>query len=77
MSRVKAVELLIERHRDLALEYNNIAQKHLAISKDLERYRYELTKPGFKTLGWTRHGKPSRTEPYVVQAHEGTIGSAG
>lgn len=73
MNRLKAVDLLIEKHRDLALEYSNLAQKHLALSKEFECYRYELSKPGFKTKGWDRCCKQGRTEPYVIQAHEGAI----
>ena len=73
MSRLNAVKALIERHRDLAMQYNELAQYHLQLSKEYEAYKYELTKPGFATKGWKRFSKQSRIENYVVQAEHDAI----
>ena len=73
MDRLTAVKLLIDRHRSTAQSYADLANYHLNTAKDLEEYQYELTKPGFHTKGSRRFTKRGRTEPYLVQAHDGTV----
>lgn len=73
MNRLKAVTLLIERHRDLAIHHGELAQKHLQLSKDYEAYRYELNKPGFKTKGWRRFAGQGRIEPYLIHSEDGSV----
>jgi len=71
--REAAVKQLVQKHKDLANQYALMSNYHHDLSKDYEAYLYELRKPGFKTKGWYRYAKKGRTEPYVVQAHEGSV----
>jgi hypothetical protein len=72
-NRLTAVEALIKRHRELAQSHAEEASRHLNLAKDFEDYRYELTRPGFKTKGWMRYSKRGRVEPYVVQAENESV----
>ena len=66
MTRLQAVELLILRHENKADIYAGLERLHRDRVKELKDYRYELTRPGFKTKGWTRATRPGRVEPYVI-----------
>lgn len=68
MNRIKAVELIIKRHKDKALIYAQLSNYHADKAKEFESYKYELTKPGFKSNGWCRMSKQGRVENYVIQA---------
>ena len=69
MNRLKAVDLLIERYNQRAVRLTQLAQESIDKVKELQAYRYDLTRPGFKIKGWARYtGKPARIEPYVVAA---------
>ena len=67
MKRIEAVDKLIERHELLSKQYEELSLTHSKTVKDLKSYKYELTKPGFRTKGWVRCSEPKRTEPYIVQ----------
>lgn len=75
MTRRQALPLLIDRHRDIALQYTEMAQHHLNIAKSYEEHLYEINRPGFRTKGWLRYtgNVTRRIEPYVVQADDGTV----
>ena len=74
MGRLKAVELLIIRHKELAQAHANQAAYHMNLAKDYEVYQYELNKPGFKINGWYRYtGSSSRIEPYLVTASDDAV----
>jgi len=68
IDRRRAVELIIERHRERASLYRMMVVEEEARVKEYETYLYELSRPGFKTKGWHRMSKQGRIEPYVVQA---------
>ena len=67
MTRRDAVDGLIDRHLNMANKLRDLLQRELDTIKNLEAYKYELTKPGFDTKGWKRYGKGGRIETYVVQ----------
>jgi len=74
MGRLEAVELLIIRHQELAQAHADQANKHMNLAKDYEDYKYDLSRPGFKTRGWYRYAGKGRVEPYIVQAEGAMIG---
>ena len=65
----EVIEKLIDRHVSRAETLRNALQRELDQINELTVYKYELSKPGFKTRGWVRYGKKcQRTEPYIIQA---------
>lgn len=77
MSRLKAVEMLIKRHRQYAQDYADLANWHLQKAKEYEEYSYELRKPGFRVKGSRRFtgNKNTRIEPYLIQSEDATVQS--
>lgn len=73
-NRIRAVELIIERHRDKANAYGRMYNYHTEKAKEFEQYRYELQKPGFNSTGWRRMSKQGRVEPYLVLHNSETAG---